>query len=398
LEPALNRMGSLRSSLFRDFDEAKEAWRSLEKTSDHYPFQTWAWLDAWYRTIGLAHGWSPAILFLEKEARRGEGSKLQRAALPLGICGKPPFRRLAWMGEGVSDYHGPLIGSVRGEDEGSKDLFGTEALLSEIRGLAEKLDCGVIDLNRNPEGFNFLKNPLAGAGFARLHYKSHSLRLPESTEGFLKERFGAKERYNLRRAAKRLSELGRLDFKVAVDEKSRTILTERMIALKRERYKVIGAKDNFADPSFREFYREAATTADLDVHISGLFLNGQAIALHWGIKDDSTMYYLMPAFAAGPLRQYSPGLVFLLEFIDQCRSEGLETLDFTIGDEEYKRKWCTDEMNLFKFYEGRGVVGGALAVLKTTGDWIRLSPLQKPISRLRSQARKLLFKDDRIAD
>jgi len=52
LEPALNRMGSLRSSLFRDFDEAKEAWRSLEKTSDHYPFQTWAWLDAWYVETG----------------------------------------------------------------------------------------------------------------------------------------------------------------------------------------------------------------------------------------------------------------------------------------------------------------------------------------------------------
>jgi CelD/BcsL family acetyltransferase involved in cellulose biosynthesis len=396
LEPALNRISSIRSTLFRDFDQAKDVWQSLEKTSDHYPFQTWAWLDVWHKTIGLAQGWSPAILLLEKEASGAVGLKPHRAVLPLGISGKPPFRRLAWMGEGVSDYHGPLIGQARQNNDAPRGFFTAEELLSEIRGLAIKMGCGIIDLDRNPESFNRLKNPLASAAFTKIHFKAHSLRLPESAERFLKERFGAKERYNMRRAAKRLSELGKLEFLVAEDDKARTYICERMISLKRDRYKAIGAKDNFADHSFQEFYRKATTRGDLNVHVSGLYLNGEAIALHWGIKDESTMYYLMPAFAEGPLRQYSPGLVFLLRFIDYCSSQDLKTLDFTIGDEEYKRKWSTDEMELFKLYEGRGLAGGALAALKTTGDWIRLSPLRRPITRLRSKARKLLTRDNQF--
>ncbi|MCE1195428.1 GNAT family N-acetyltransferase [bacterium] len=361
-------------TLFADFASACEAWRALEKEADFYPFQTYAWLETWFGTIGAAHGWSPAILLLERADGKG------RALLPLGIARKTGLRRLSWLGEGVSDYCGALVAPA-----GS---FSAADLLAAIRRLAARKGCHIIDLDRNPADFPSGANPLVGKGFRLLHYKAHSTAVPDDMEGFLADRFTSKERYNLRRAAKRLEEAGRLRFAEAGDEAGRADLTDRMIALKRERYRAIGAIDNFADPSFAEFYRAAARRSDLGVHISALYLDETAIALHWGLRADPIMYYLMPAFAAGAYERYSPGAVFLREFVEQCGREGLERLDFTIGDEEYKDKWRDRSMDLFRFREGRGARGEAFVAFASFADRLRSSGLRDPLVRIRAAWRR----------
>ncbi len=361
-------------TLFADFPSARETWLALEKEADFYPFQTYAWLETWYGTIGAAHGWSPAILLLERADGKG------RALLPLGVARGAGFRRLSWLGEGVSDYSGALIAPA-----GS---FSAAELLAAIRKLAAQKGCQVIDLDRNPADSPSGANPLVGEGFRLLHYKAHSTAVPGDIESFLADRLTSKERYNLRRAAKRLAAAGRLRFAVAEDEAGRADLTDRMIALKRERYRAIGAADNFADPSFAEFYRAAARRSDLGVHISALYLDETAIALHWGLRADSTMYYLMPAFAAGAYERYSPGAVFLREFIEQCGREGLERLDFTIGDEEYKSKWRDRSMDLFRFREGRGLAGKFIAMLGKLADIVRRSGFRASLVRVRAACRR----------
>lgn len=361
-------------TLFADFASARESWLALEKEADFYPFQTYAWLETWFGTIGTAHGWSPALLLLERAD--GEG----RALLPLGVASKAGLRRLSWLGEGVSDYCGALISPA-----GS---FSAAELLAAIRRLAARRGCHIIDLDRNPADFPSGANPLVVEGFRLLHYKAHSTAVPDDMEGFWADRFTSKERYNLRRAAKRLEEAGRLRFAVAGDEAGRADLTDRMIALKKERYRAIGAVDNFADPSFVEFYRAAARRPDLGVHISALYLDEIAIALHWGLRADPIMYYLMPAFAAGAYERYSPGTVFLREFIAQCGREGLERLDFTIGDEEYKVKWRDRSMDLFRFREGRGAGGKAFVALASFVDGLRSSSFRAPLVRFRAAWRR----------
>ena len=369
-------------TLFGDFPSARETWLALERSADFYPFQSYAWLETWFGTIGAAHGWTPAILSLIRADGRG------RALLPLGFARKAGLRRLAWMGEGVSDYCGALVAPA-----GS---FSATELLKAVRALASSAGCGLIDLDRNPADFPSGPNPLIGENFRLLHYKAHSTALPDDMEGFLADRFTSKERYNLRRAAKRLAAAGHLEFAAAKDEASRALLTERMIALKRERYRAIGASDNFADPSFAGFYGAAASRADLGVDISALYLDGTAIALHWGLRKGPIMYYLMPAFSAGAYERYSPGLVFLREFVARCREDGLERLDFTIGDEDYKRKWRDRSMDLFRFREGRGPAGRLVAALGIFADILRASAFRAPFVRLRDALRRLALSGRRL--
>ena len=369
---------SLNETLFGDFLSAREAWLALEREADFYPFQSYAWLDTWFGTIGAAHGWSPAILLLEK-AEDKSGDKA-RALLPLGFARKAGFLRLSWLGEGVSDYCGALIAPM-----GS---FSTDELLGAVRRLAVQKGCGLIDLDRNPADFPSGSNPLSGAGFRLLHYKAHSTAVPSDIEAFMAARFTSKERYNLRRAAKQLAAAGRLEFSVAEDAVARVELTARMISLKRERYNAIGAYDNFADPSFGDFYAAAARRPDLGVHISALNLDGKAIALHWGLRARQIMYYLMPVFEAGAYERYSPGMVFLREFLGRCGKDGMKRLDFTIGDEEYKSKWRDRSMDLFRFREGLGIVGKIVVVSGLFADALRSSTLREPLVRFRATCRR----------
>ncbi len=371
-----DRSFDIAETLFGDFPSARETWLALERSADFYPFQSYAWLETWFGTIGVAHGWTPAILSLVRADGRG------RALLPLGFAPKAGLRRLAWMGEGVSDYCGALVAPA-----GS---FSATELLAAVRALAARMGCRSIELDRNPADFPSGPNPLIGENFRLLHYKAHSTALPDDIEEFLADRFTSKERYNLRRASKRLAAAGQLRFAVAGDGASRADLTERMIALKRERYRAIGAADNFAKPSFADFYRAAARRSDLGVHISALYLDGTAIALHWGVSAGRVMYYLMPVFGPGAYERYSPGLVFLLEFVGQCRRDGLERLDFTIGDEEYKNKWRDRSMDLFRFREGLGPAGRLVVALETLADVLRGSAFRAPLVRLRDALRRLV--------
>lgn len=364
-------------TLFKDFTSARESWLALETEADFYPFQSYAWLETWFGTIGAAHGWTPAILLLERADGKG------RALLPLGAVRRAGFLRLSWMGEGVSDYCGALITPT-----GS---FSAAELLAAARRLAPRLGCRVIDLDRNPAYFPAGPNPLIGKNFSLLHYKAHSTAVPDDIEAFLADRFSSKERYNLRRAAKLLAAAGRLEFTVAGNDAGRADLTETMLALKRERYRAIGASDNFADPSFAEFYRAGAARPDLGVHISALYLDGKAIALHWGLRAGLIMYYLMPAFSAGPHERYSPGLVFLREFVVQCGRENLKRIDFTIGDENYKSKWCDRSMDLYRFREGLGIAGKIIVAAASIADALRSSPLREPLVNFRAACKRKLY-------
>ena len=363
-------------TLLTDFPSARPIWESLQALADAHPFQHYAWQETWFATIGTAHAWQPAILVLEDGGAapdNGAGAP-RKALLPLGVVKRHGLRRLAWMGEGVSDYLGPLV-----HPAGS---FDSAELTGVIRALGRRLKCDYIDLDRNPADMPAGPNPLIGSdpstrpGFRPLHYRAYSMTLPEDMESWLTSRFSSKERYNLRRAGRQLASAGELAFGVASQAADREALTRRMIDLKRARYRAIGARDNFADSSFARFYVEAARNPAICAHISAMTLDGTPIALHWGLRAADRMYYLMPAFAAGPLDHFSPGTIFLGRFIDLCRTEGIRTLDFTIGDEDYKRKWCDASMVLYRLDGSITIIGWCLVIFSRYIDSLRSSGLR----------------------
>jgi CelD/BcsL family acetyltransferase involved in cellulose biosynthesis len=370
-----NVLEGLKITRYGGFAEAREAWLSVEEGAAGYPFQSYAWLELWQETLGDAQGCEPRIALLERP-ESGD-----RALLPLGVIRKAGLKGLVWLGRMVSDYQGPLIAGD----------FSGEAILAAVRKEARSSHCSFIDLENMPERFaNTAPSPMLGCGARRLHYAAHGLALPADPEVYFKERLSSKERYNLRRAEKKLSELGELSFVVAKSEADRVRFTEAMIEEKRARYRATGATDNFNDEAYGRFYREGARRAGLDVDVSALLLNGEPIAAHWGLRDEKAkaMYFLMPSFDAAYDR-YSPGVIFLMRFIQRCVDSGLKRLDFTVGDEIYKDKWCSDETGLYFFVRGRSLGGLAYASLASLVEKAKSGPLFEVARSMKKKILKL---------
>lgn len=350
-----------RLALCSSIDEARDAWTRIESSSSPYPFQRLPWLETWQETIGKANGYSPAVGIIEDLS----GAAL--CLLPMGYRGRGSSRRLEWMGWGVSDYSGPLLSPDSGIDGA--------LIKAAVFAIGRSLGCSLILLERNPERLCGGPNPLLGEGLRELHYGSHYAQVPKELGAFMKERFGAKGSYNLRRAERRLSELGKLEFAVARDADSRSKITEAMIRHKRERYREQKVRDNFDDPSFASFYEGYSRQGGSKAHLSALYLDGRSIAEHWGLVDGSTMYLLMPTFEAGKLDAYSPGSILIERLFGLCIEEGLGTLDFTAGDEEYKDRWCEGRMRLYRRAYGIGPIGKIMAFAIEAMEGLKKGPL-----------------------
>ena len=49
----------------------------------------------------------------------------------------------------------------------------------------------------------------------------------------------------------------------------------------------------------------------------------------------------------------------------------IDVFDFTIGDEEYKKRWCNASMNLYSTIQANTLIGRLYVVRLEMGFWIR---------------------------
>lgn len=384
---------TIRTTVFSDLEGSRDAWLRMESLAGTglYPFQRYAWMAVWYGTIGMARDVQPHILLIEDTA---SGASI---LLPLGIRRSGRLSLLEWLGTGVSDYAGPIAGKAS-----DVCTIGQATIMGVAMQAGRKAGCDALALDRIPQrladgtGNPFLLDsrlPGRRAGMypapQAVHYSAHGLNLPEVLEAYLAERFSAKERYNLRRAEKKLAELGTFEFRVAGTAAERLEQTRAMIGQKRARYLATGAVDNFASKGTELFYLEAAARPELGVDVSALLLDGKPVATHWGVRGGGTMYYLMTTFDAA-LERYSPGKVFLLRFLRRCIDEGLARLDFTIGDEAYKDKFCDDAMALYATVAGLTLSGRLYAARERALAKLKHGPLLGLARSIRHKARSAL--------
>ena len=75
-------------------------------------------------------------------------------------------------------------------------------------------------------------------------------------------------------------------------------------------------------------------------------VNDEIIAAHLGYKDEEKMFYIFPTFNK-KYQNYSPGNILLMYLITNFFEEGGIKFDFTIGNEEYKKKLSNNISDIF---------------------------------------------------
>ena len=321
------------------FDSDKFAECDWPTTADDlnlkmYVFQSREFLETWTRTIGKANGIKSYLLVV----RNDDGKPV--LYLPLAIETKFNIRILRFMDCGVADYNAPVMKAGLAL---SRQEF--KGLWAEMLSLLPAFD--VIDLKKIAGNVSGDINPLTFLDCTSHSESGHSLLL-KGVDAAADGGASISLRRKLDREHRKISELGAVEFVVNPSGNMAGLITEKLLALKREKYTQTKVRDFLAMPGVADFYREVVSPKQHGKigHLSALFIGKTIVSAHIGYIGRGSFYYILPAYDAAYAR-YRPGYLLLRELVDWSAQQGDETFDFGVGDEPYKQTWANHRLPLY---------------------------------------------------
>lgn len=306
-------------------------WPAIADSRDlnMYVFQSREFLEVWTRNIGKANGSKTYLLVV----RRGSGEPV--LYLPLAIETKFNIRLLRFMDGGVADYNAPVLKAGLSL---SRQEFN--ALWADALTLLPDVD--VIDLKKIAADVMGAVNPLTYLGCTR-HGDDGHLLLLKGTDAGSGSVISAGQRRKLDREYRKLGKSGAVEFVVNPESDLAAAVTEKLFALKRQKYAGTNSPDFLAVPGVADFYRRIAGTGI--GHLSALLNGRRVLSAHLGYAGRGRFYYILPAYDPAYAR-YRPGYLLLRELIGLSAQNGHEAFDFGFGDEPYKQAWVNHRLSL----------------------------------------------------
>ena len=369
-------VGAVRGTTVSGFDHemlAESSWDNLVARSETSSvFQTSAWHRSWWAAFGDAY--DPRVMVLSR------GSRMVGLA-PFVVDRRTPGV-LRFMGDGRADYC-DFIASR--EDKRS-------ILKSVFSALAAAASWSVVELNNVPSMSGTIEEARAlcrdaGFGFRVDHqFVCPSLLILEHQEAALK----IFNKASLRRPEKVLARSGRVTYRVLTSHDDVVPLLDAFFDQHIRRWTATSTPSLFLDARNREFYR--GLTARLAprgwLHFSTVEFEGEPIAFHFGFDFGGVVTWYKPSFAIEHAA-HSPGMVMLRHLIGDAIEQGRSELDFTVGDEPFKRRFTntvrnTSQIRVFREPATMLIEQSRRAVVDVA-KWVsRRAPLRGAFGRLKS--------------
>lgn len=316
----------------------REEWNRLLSTSEtNTVFQTYEWVWAWWNAFGARHRLRLVIV-------RDGDKLLALAPMMIGaLRGKPSLR---FIGEDNSDYCDVIAG------EGKR-----EALTAVLQALMSFEAWNVVQLKNVPEQSTTLSAAREFCAEAGRHMLAgNGIACPALViEGEVEHARRVTGTKTIRRRCNYLRRMGGFRvFHVGTVEEAIPYL-DLFIAQHIRRWKGTASPSVFLRGGTREFYIELVKTLLPDgvLLFTVLEFQGRPIAFHLGFDYNSKLIWYKPSFDPD-YRRLSPGTVLLKHLIDYSLERGHCELDFTIGDEPFKRKFANRvrKNGQIRIYEG----------------------------------------------
>jgi CelD/BcsL family acetyltransferase involved in cellulose biosynthesis len=151
-----------------------------------------------------------------------------------------------------------------------------------------------------------------------------------------------------------------------------------------KRRELAGDGSLFSIANRRRFYNNLTDTMPVEwLDFSFLEFNNSIISYHFGFFYNKKLIWYKPSFDV-QFAEHSPGEVHLRFLIDQAVEMGAEELDFTIGDEEFKRRFSNMTRHTYK-----------MEYIKSSwlkGYWVLGAMVKKVAGRISPEPIKKIFK------
>jgi CelD/BcsL family acetyltransferase involved in cellulose biosynthesis len=196
----------VRLSIHDDLASIESEWRAFEKDADCTVFQTFDWILAWHRNIGIRKGATPVIV----AGRDGAGALL--FILPLAIEAAGAARRLTWFASELCDYNAPLLAAD------FPTRINSARFLELWRDIVDRLQShpglryDLIHFEKMPEQVGGQANPMLGLPVMLNPSNAYLTQLSGDWEAFYTAKRSSATRRRDRTKRKRLAESGDVRF------------------------------------------------------------------------------------------------------------------------------------------------------------------------------------------
>ena len=295
------------------------------------PFLDPSWTETWWKNIGN---------FDYTELRYFIFSVNNEPILILPLVKKKFYfiRYIEVAGGIVSDYLTPIF---KKKYKFSKDDF--IFMSSEILRYFKK--CDFLFFRKQKNSYNYT-NPLFlfTKPIMGLH-KSYNINFQKFPQNVKIKKIISDNNRQLRR----LSNFGKTQYVEAQNYNIKKKILKTLIQQKEQRYIKTKVWNMFKKENYKNFYFDFLNI-DFNffkIHISAIELNNNYISTHLGIQNDKNYFYLMPSFNSDSFQKFSTGNILLEKLVNYSKLNKLEVFDFTIGGENYKKKWINNSIDLY---------------------------------------------------
>lgn len=305
----------------------EEQWNGLAKISEtNTVFQTHEWARSWIKVFGAQC--EPLLLSV---LHKGQPVGIAPFVIQRGRFGR---RVVRFVGDGRADYCDVLA-------DGSKPEV-LKVVFDALVGMQDRWD--VIELRNIPSEsstVDLLRNIALKSGYANIvadQFICHSLVI----RGHEAQARAIYHKGSLRRRENYFARQGRLDF-IRLTGGEVLPYLERLFSQHVKRWSNGGSPSLFNDELNRMFYRELAFGMEGKpwLVLSAVELDGHPIAIHYGFDYNDAIIWYKPCFDVRHAK-HSPGLVLLRYLIGHAIEQHRRELDFTIGDEPFKRRFTNE--------------------------------------------------------
>lgn len=326
--------GQLSLTVHHRMAPLERVWRQLEADSWNSLHQGYDWCRAWVDI----HGNPLAIVEGHLD---GETAFL----LPLEIERHYLVRNARFIGSAFSNFNSGLFSASFRRAAPQIATQDFETLLAEaLRHHADLLSLTNIPLDWRGE-----RHPLAELPRVLNQNASFQLPLAPTMEETIAPLNAKNRRKKYRSQTRKLEAAGGFDHlkpKLVSEQKA---LLELFFQQKAQRFAAVGLPNVFQSAATQAFFHmllernPGATDVPLELHairlkgehegkiaaITGLSRKGDHVICQFGSIDDSLM------------AEASPGELLFWLAIERSALDGAALFDFGIGDQDYKRRWCT---------------------------------------------------------
>ncbi|NBB50060.1 GNAT family N-acetyltransferase [Rhizobium sp. CRIBSB] len=327
-------LGTLSITVHNRMAPVERVWRQLESDPWNSLHQGYDWCHAWVET----HGNPLAIV----EGRlNGEIAFL----LPLEVERHYFARSAQFIGSAFTNFNSGLFSAAfrRCSKDFSSD--GLQTLLVEaLRDHADLLSLSNVPLDWRGEG-----HPLAALPHIRNQNASFQLALGSNMDETIQCLNAKSRRKKYRAQIRKLEAAGGFDHIRPIQQSEQQALLETFFRQKAARFATGGLPNVFQPAETQAFFHlllesdRGSSDVPLELHairlkgeheskiaaIAGLSRKGDHVICQFGSIDES----LLP--------DASPGELLFWLVIERSALTGAALFDFGIGDQDYKRRWCT---------------------------------------------------------